>query len=159
MIRCYFHMNNGQLSSLSCPGVGFFAAYSGNKGKHRNNPDSIAIAKRGPLPPGNYYIVVRSRGNLKNRTSNWMKSIRSGSDRDLCFALLREDERIDDTTFINKVERGSFRLHPAGSSGNSDGCITLVSLNDYMVLWRALVRTPSTMINPQLRAFGTIQVY
>ncbi|WP_394327149.1 tlde1 domain-containing protein [Enterobacter cloacae] len=104
-------------------------------------------------------MVVRSRGNLKNRTSNWMKSIRSGSDRDLWFALLREDERIDDTTFINKVERGSFRLHPAGSSGNSDGCITLVSLNDYMVLWRALVRTPSTMITPQLRAFGTIQVY
>lgn len=159
MIRCYFHINNGQLSSLSCPGVGFFAAYSGNKGKRRNNPDSVAIPKRGPLPPGKYYIVTRSRGRWKTRLNDFYKSQESGSDRKLWFALFREDDRIDDSSFIGDVERGAFRLHPAGHNGNSDGCISIVSLSDYMILWRALVKSPPVMITSQLKAFGTIQVY
>jgi len=159
MIRCHFNLNGGQLSVLSCPGIGFFSAYSGNKGIHRNNPASVAIPKRGPLPPGKYYIVTRARGGWNTRLNDFFKSIDSGSDRDIWFALFREDERIDDSTFIENVQRGSFRLHPAGRNGNSDGCITLASASDYMILWRALITLPSIMITGQLRAFGTIQVY
>ena len=59
MIRCSFHLNSGQLSTLSCPGLGFFPAYSGNVGIHRNNSDSVVVPKVGPLPPGQYYIVTR----------------------------------------------------------------------------------------------------
>ena len=55
MIRCTFHLNSGQLSTLSCPGVGFFPAYSGNAGENRNNPGKTGVPEKGPLPPGKYY--------------------------------------------------------------------------------------------------------
>lgn len=83
----------------------------------------------------------------------------SESDRNLWFALYRVDDRIDDLTFIDNVNRGSFRLHPAGRNGNSDGCITLVSLSHYMILWRALITSPKLLVSAELEAFGTIQVY
>lgn len=141
------------------PGDWFFPAYSGNKGWHRNNPDSVAKPKRGPLPPGKYYIVARPTGGLLSRWDDAIKGLRSGSDRDLWFALYRQDRLLDDKTFINEVERGLFRLHPAGHSGNSDGCITLPNHADYQVLMFALYRSPAMMLTAQLKAFGTIQVY
>lgn len=62
-------------------------------------------------------------------------------------------------TFIDNVQRGSFRLHPAGQSGISNGCITLPNHSHYRVLLGALLRMGSIMITPQLKAFGTVQVY
>lgn len=59
MIHCTFRLNGNALSNLSCTGIGFFPAYSGNTGQHRNNPDSVAIKDIGALPPGKYYIVDR----------------------------------------------------------------------------------------------------
>lgn len=159
MIRCTFHLNGGQLSTLSCPGVGFFPAYSGNAGPHRNNPASITVVKKGPLPPGLYYIVTRQRGGPHSRWRDMVHGLESGSDRDLWFALYRQDSHIDDISFIDGVERGNFRLHPAGKSGISDGCITLPSHADYAILLEALLSTPSVMVTAQLKAFGTIQVY
>jgi len=159
MIRCTFHLNGGQLSTLSCPGIGFFSAYSGNKGSNRNNPDSTDIVRKGPLPPGKYYVVARDRGGMRTRFNDMFKSLDSGSDRDVWFALYREDSHVDDESFIEDVLRGAFRLHPAGRNGNSDGCITLVSLTDYMILWRALIKSPPMLISSQIKAFGTIQVY
>ncbi|WP_313083333.1 DUF2778 domain-containing protein [Atlantibacter sp.] len=159
MIKCTFHLNGGQLSTLNCPGIGFFPAYSGNQGINRNNPDSVTLLKKGPLPPGQYYIVSRQRGGLRTRVNDFWKSMESESDRNLWFALYRVDDRIDDLTFIDNVNRGSFRLHPAGRNGNSDGCITLVSLSHYMILWRALITSPKLLVSAELEAFGTIQVY
>jgi hypothetical protein len=159
MIRCTFHLNGGQLSTLSCPGVGFFAAYSGTTGHHRNNPGSVAIQKKGPLPPGRYYIVTRPRGGLKSRWNDMIHGLESGSDRDLWFALYRDDGSIDDSSFINDVKRGHFRLHLAGKSGISEGCITLPSHSDYALLLQALLTQPMMLVTSQLRAFGTIQVY
>lgn len=159
MIQCTFHLNGGQLSTLSCPGIGFFSAYSGNTGPHRNNPDSTAVKGKGPLPTGKYYIVSRPRGGLKSRWEDMIHGLESGSDRDLWFALYREDGEINDISFIEKVERGSFRLHPAGKSGISNGCITIPNHSDYAILFMALLSTPYMMITAQLNAFGTIQVY
>lgn len=159
MIRCTFHLNGGQLSTLSCPGVGFFSAWSGNAGPHRNNPDSIAIPKKGPIPPGNYFIVTRPRGGFRTRWQDMIHGLESGSDRDLWFALYRQDSAIDDFAFIEGVERGHFRLHPAGQSGISNGCITLHSHAEYNILLNELLRTPAMMVTAQLKAFGTIQVY
>ncbi|MDX6041745.1 DUF2778 domain-containing protein [Scandinavium lactucae] len=159
MMCCTFHLNGGQLSTLSCPGVGFFAAYSGTKGPHRNNPDSMAIKDKGPIPPGRYYIVTRPRGGLKSHWNDMIRSLESGSDRDLWFALYRDDGSIDDYSFINDVKRGFFRLHPAGQSGISKGCITLPSHSDYAILLQALLIQPSILVSAQLKAFGTIQVY
>ncbi|MEB6377722.1 DUF2778 domain-containing protein [Leclercia adecarboxylata] len=42
MIQCTFHLNGNQLSNLSCPGIGFFPAYSGT-GTSRNNADDITF--------------------------------------------------------------------------------------------------------------------
>ncbi|MGL4429493.1 hypothetical protein D3C75_311130 [compost metagenome] len=159
MIRCTFHLNGGQMSTLSCPGVGFFPAYSGHAGVNRNNSDSVAVKKKGPLPPGKYFIVTRTRGGIRSRWHDMFKELESGSNRDLWFALYRDDETVDDTTFIGNVQRGAFRLHPAGSSGISEGCITLPNHTHYHILHQALLSSGSMLITAELKAFGTIQVY
>ncbi|WP_072036613.1 DUF2778 domain-containing protein [Leclercia adecarboxylata] len=159
MIRCTFHLNGGQLSTLSCPGVGFFPAYSGNKGVNRNNPGAVSTPEVGPLPPGLYYIVTRPRGGLKSRWKDTIKELESGSNRDFWFALYRDDGHIDDRTFIDNVERGSFRLHPAGQSGISNGCITLPHHAHYRLLMHSLLLSGAMKVTPELSAFGTIQVY
>lgn len=62
-------------------------------------------------------------------------------------------------TFIEQVERGNFRLHPAGYEGVSNGCITLPSPSHFAILREALLRTPSIRVSASLNAYGTIQVY
>lgn len=158
MIACTFYLNGGALSNLSCPGVGFFPAYSGS-GRSRNNPDAVAVPSIGPLPPGLYYIVTRGSGGLVTGISDSIASFISGSDRAIWFALYRHDAQIDDLTFIENVERGHFRLHPAGYKGVSEGCITLPRLSDFMLLRDALLNTPTIQVTASLTAFGTIQVY
>lgn len=158
MITCTFYLNGGALSNLSCPGIGFFPAYSGT-GTSRNNPDDVAIPSIGPLPPGLYYIVTRGAGGLITGLKDWIASGISGSDRLIWFALYRHDTKIDDMTFIGDVERGHFRLHPAGYKGISEGCITLPRLSDFMLLRDALLNTPTIQVAGSLTAFGTIQVY
>lgn len=159
MIRCTFHLNGGQLSTLSCPGVGFFPAYSGNAGTKRNNPDSVTLQDIGPLPPGKYYIVSRPAGGIRTRVRDYLASEVSGSDRGVWFGLFREDGNIDDQTFYEEVRRGSFRLHPAGYQGISNGCITLPGKDHYDLLRNALLNSPQIIVTANLRAFGTIQVY
>ncbi|OAT31509.1 uncharacterized DUF2778 family protein [Buttiauxella brennerae ATCC 51605] len=159
MIRCTFHLNGGALSTLSCPGVGFFPAYSGNAGPLRNNPDAVGISEVGPLPPGNYYIVARPGSGLKHAIKDALYSVTSGSNHFTWFALYREDSSIDDYTFIGQVERGNFRLHPAGYRGISNGCITFISKDHYNILRQALLTTAATKISGQLEAYGTVQVY
>ncbi|WP_202305111.1 DUF2778 domain-containing protein [Dryocola clanedunensis] len=158
MIRCTFYLNGGSLSTLACPGIGFFPAYSGS-GKSRNNPTDVAIPKIGPLPPGNYYIVTRGTGGLFTGIRDSFASFVSGSDRSVWLALYRQDSNIDDLTFIEDVERGHFRLHPAGYKGVSEGCITLPRLSDFMLLREALLKTKPYNATPTLKAFGTVQVY
>lgn len=158
MIKCTFYLNGGSLSNLSCPGIGFFPAYSGT-GASRNNPDDIAVENTGPLPPGQYYIVTRGSGGLFTGVRDSFASFISGSDRSIWFSLYRNDAQVDDLTYIGQVERGHFRLHPAGYKGVSEGCITLPRLSDFILLRNALLNTPRIQISAMLSAFGTIQVY
>jgi len=159
MIKCTFHLNGGQLSTLSCPGIGFFPAYSGYEGLNGNNPSSVSIAELGPLPPGRYFIVSRPTGGIRTMIQDWATSKYSGSDRSIWFALYKDDNNIDDWTFIGNVERGHFRLHPAGYRGISEGCITLASPSHYAILRDALLKTPMMPISATLTAYGTVQVY
>jgi hypothetical protein len=159
MIRCTYLLNNYGLSTLSVPGVGFFPAYSGYAGVHRNNPDSVAIVNEGPLPFGKYYIVDRPRGGPVDIARAYYASALSGSNRFIWFALYREDSNVDDTTFIDQIERGAFRLHPAGYSGISQGCITLPNHSHYKILRDALLGTAQIKISASLTAYGTVQVY
>lgn len=159
MIRCTFLLNGHGLSTLSVPGVGFFPAYSGNAGGHRNNPASVAVVKVGPLPPGKYYIVDRPTGGRMGGINDLTNSLLSGSNRSLWFGLYREDDHLDDITFIDQVQRGTFRLHPAGYSGVSEGCITFPNHSHYAILRGALLQTSTIRVSASLTAYGTIQVY
>lgn len=158
MIKCTFRLNGAGISTLSCPGVGFFPAYSGNP-EQRNDPEQTTVKDIGPLPPGRYYIVARPVGGLMFKQRDWVKSIVSGSDHESWFALFRDDNLIDDTTFIEDVERGNFRLHPAGYRGISNGCITFTSKAHFAILRDALLITTTAMVSPTMKAFGTVQVY
>lgn len=158
MIQCTFRLNGNGLSNLSCPGVGFFPAYSGNEGQHRNNADSVNVKNIGPLPPGKYYIVERPR-SMSTYVKDYFATKYTGSDHSSWFALYREDSKIDDITFIDKVSRGSFRLHPAGYAGVSNGCITLASPAHFAVLRDALLKSPQFLVAGSLYAYGTVQVY
>ncbi|WP_367949018.1 tlde1 domain-containing protein [Paraburkholderia sp. NMBU_R16] len=60
-INCTFLLNNQPLTSLSCSGVGTFAAFSGMPAD-RNNPAAEGNAESGPLPRGRYYILDRQSG-------------------------------------------------------------------------------------------------
>lgn len=159
MIRCLFRLNGQGISTLVCPGIGFFPAYSGHEGPTRNNPDHMATPDSGPLPTGRYYIVDRPTGGLYSRLRARARSITSGSDRNLWFGLYKDDADIDDETFIESVKRGQFRLHPAGYSGVSEGCITLPSHANYALLRNALIQSAAFRISPTLVAYGTVQVY
>ena len=90
---------------------------------------------------------------------DWAATKYSGSGRSVWFALYRDDGNIDDWTFIDHVERGHFRLHPAGYMGISEGCITLPSPSHFAVLREALLRTPTMQVTATLTAYGTVQVY
>lgn len=160
MLRCLFHLNGRSLSTLSVPGVGFFPAYSGNAGPYRNNPDAANIKGVGPLPPGKYYIVDRPVGRL-SFIRDLPDSFFSGSDRSVWFGLYRDDGVIDDSTFYSGVQRGNFRLHPAGYQGISRGCITLPSLSHFMLLRESLLSKHNATITLRggLIAYGTVQVY
>ncbi|MFK3796731.1 DUF2778 domain-containing protein [Pseudomonas sp. NPDC088444] len=147
------------MSTLVCPGVGFFPAYSGQAGSTRNNPDDMATPSIGPLPTGRYYIVNRPTGRFYSKMQDKVKSLISGSDRDVWFGLFKDDGSIDDNTFIQGVQRGMFRLHPAGHEGVSEGCITLPSHSNYSILRAALLNMPRFQVTPTLTAYGAIQVY
>ncbi|MFH7825403.1 DUF2778 domain-containing protein [Kluyvera chengduensis] len=146
------------MSTLVCPGVGLFSAYSGT-GRSRNQPSAVNVPEVGPLPPGQYFIVTRGTGGMLTGIRDTFASIVAGSDRSIWFALYRNDSQIDDLTFIDKVERGHFRLHPAGYRGISEGCITLPFLSDFNILREALLNSPTMQVTSSLVAFGTIQVY
>jgi len=62
-------------------------------------------------------------------------------------------------TFIDQVQRGHFRLHPAGYRGISEGCITFPSRTQFEVLRQSLLQTATIKVTASLTAFGTVQVY
>ncbi len=155
----YFSFKRGTTFNAELSWPGFFPAYSGNSGHNRNNPDAVSTPEVGPLPPGLYYIVTRPRGGLATHWHDVIKEFESGSNRDYWFALYRHDNHIDDTTFMNRVERGSFRLHPAGQSGISNGCITLPNHAHFRILMHGLLASGTIKVAAGLNALGTIQVY
>ncbi|WP_063533136.1 DUF2778 domain-containing protein [Burkholderia sp. MSMB1589WGS] len=157
-ISCTFALNNQKFSTLQCPGVGAFPAFSGT-GKGRDNPAAVATKDVGPLPPGRYYIVDRESGGRLGNIRDFVLEHFYGTDRTTWFALYRADGQIDDWTFINGVRRGSFRLHPNGPRGLSEGCVTLVNPQDFVKLRAALKATPMISVPGFAgRAYGTVDV-
>lgn len=151
MLDCKFELNNKPMSTFWC-GATAFPAFSGD-GEHVNRRASACIPNKGPISPGTYYIFDRQSGGLLgsfydmfNKHSDW-------------FALHAIDGKIDDETYCNKVKRGAFRLHPKGSRGISEGCITIEKPSDYQRL-RAILKnsTPVSVPGSTLMAYGKVVV-
>ena len=158
-----FLVNNEPLSPLTIFGVGTYMAYSGNN-QYRNRGGCTMIPSNGPIPAGRYWIVARPTGGVGSKALAWLKdewNFYKGVQTDHAewFALYRDDGLIDDTTWVNGVKRGQFRLHPAGGSGISLGCITLPSRGDFLRIRTAFLHTRTVPArNSGLQAYGTIEV-
>nr|WP_244306199.1 tlde1 domain-containing protein [Paraburkholderia lacunae] len=81
-----------------------------------------------------------------------------GADRRHWFILWREGA--GDTTIINGIKRGAFRLHPMGPRGLSEGCITVVNSDQFNVLADYLHKHGATLPIPgtTLKAYGYVDV-
>ncbi|WP_175687413.1 DUF2778 domain-containing protein [Burkholderia anthina] len=156
---CTFILNGQPISFLSCTGAGSVQAFSGMP-EDRDKPESVAKPKSGPLPRGIYYIVDRQTGGRLGWLYDFARANLYGTDRAKWFALYRADGNIDDTTIINGVRRGAFRLHPNGPLGRSEGCITVKNPQDFERMSAfiraqgATVPIPGTDIN----AYGIVEV-
>jgi len=151
MIDCRFKLNDEPMSTFKC-GATSFPAFSG-LGEHKNRWLSACVPNEGSIPPGTYYIFDRQSGGLFGPLRDLF------NDRDQWFALHAIDSKIDDETYCNKVKRGSFRLHPKGDFGISEGCITIESKTDYQYLRTILKNiTPVAVPGSTLEAYGKVVV-
>lgn len=158
-----FVVDNQPFSYLVMYGVGSFPAFSGDE-IYRNRGGCTRLAGLGPLPSGKYWIVDRPGGGIGSRakawaTDTWNTALGARTNRFEWFALYRDDNSIDDWTWVDGVKRGNFRLHPTGGSGHSYGCITLQSRGDFYRLRRALLQTTTIAAGTSgIRAYGWIEV-
>ena len=151
MIDCTFKLNGKPMSTFKLGATSFPAFYG--LGKHVNKRISACIPNQGPIPPGTYYIFDRQSGGLFGPLRDLF------NDRDQWFVLYAIDEKIDDETFCNEVKRGSFRLHPKGIRGISQGCITIDSKTDYQFLRTILKNSKQEPVpGSQLLAYGKVVV-
>ncbi|QGY32032.1 DUF2778 domain-containing protein [Pantoea cypripedii] len=160
-----FILTGEKFSPLMLHGFGNFMAFSGD-GVYRNRAACASIPERGPLPTGKYHIVKRPTGGhgtvLKTLALDlltWWSS--APTIHAEWFALYREDQIMNDYTFIDNVRRGNFRLHPIGPAGISLGCITLQYRSDFLYIRQLLTtytygnqKVPGT----NLESYGVIEV-
>jgi hypothetical protein len=157
-VQCTFRLNGQSTSTLYCSGFGGVTAYSGQM-YGRDNPKAVATPGIGPLPPGKYYLLDRRSGGRLGWLHDWVSEMNVGTtDRSKWFMLW--NERTGDSTFINGVRRGEFRLHPAGSRRVSEGCITLPSAEEFDRLQRHIRFRPPDLPVPGTtdKAYGIVVV-
>lgn len=112
-------------TSHTCEGVPPVAAFSGTD-QGTENPDDTAMENVGPLPRGTYYLVDRQSGGLLGFIRDWWSAHgRVSTDRHEWFMLWNPVS--GDTTNVNGIRRGNFRLHPMGRMRLSEGCIMVNS--------------------------------
>jgi hypothetical protein len=151
MHECAFELNDKPMSSFKV-GASLFPAFSG-QGRHINRRSSACLYGVGPIPPGVYYIFDRQSGGLLGPLRNLF------NDHNSWFALYAIDGKIDDETYCNAVKRGSFRLHPKGTLGVSQGCITIEKSSDYQFLRTILKNAiPEAVPGSELKAYGKVFV-
>lgn len=156
-IQCTYQLNNQLVSTLTCPGYGSAAAYSGHD-KGRNNPQMSAISDIGPIPPGIYYIIDRRSGGRLSWFHDLYDAYGWGTtDRTQWFGLY--NEKTGDDTFVGGIRRGNFRLHPEGPMRLSDGCITVVDPKSFQLLANAIRQHGAmTPIPGGGMAYGRVEV-
>nr|WP_244221084.1 tlde1 domain-containing protein [Paraburkholderia aromaticivorans] len=82
----------------------------------------MAVPNIGPLPKGVYYLVDRQSGGFIGPTRDLFNRHGGSTDRRSWFTLWNPVS--GDTTNIDGIKRGNFRLHPMGTLRLSEGCIT-----------------------------------
>jgi hypothetical protein len=152
-----FTLNGKPVTYLEGSGMRY-PAYSG-AGEDVNNPNAISHAMKGPLPPGRYYIIDRQSGGRIGSARDKAHDYWTHTTNHDWFALYSFDTN-SDTTFINNVKRGNFRLHPEGAQHLSEGCITLKSSSDFYGLRYRLKNTSLFCEIPgtRIRYYGTVLV-
>jgi hypothetical protein len=151
-LDCSFELNDKPMSAVKC-GASSFPAFSG-QGAHVNRKKFSCVAQSGPIPPGTYYIFDRQSGGLLGPLRDMLK------DRSEWFSLYAIDNKIDDDqTLCDNIIRGSFRIHPKGTLGISEGCITLNARPDFQQL-QSLLRgsAPTAVPGSTLKAYGRMTV-
>jgi len=155
--QCVFTLNNHPIGNLICDGA-IYSAFSGN-GKGQNNPNMTNIQGIGAIPKGLYYITDRPHGGHFGWLRDIIHNELNSSNNTYWFALWADDGKIDDYTYIQGVKRGNFRLHPIGTTGISDGCITLSDPKRFPELRDRLLKTKETFIpKTSIRYYGTVEV-
>ncbi|PCE22191.1 hypothetical protein BWP39_21185 [Paraburkholderia acidicola] len=156
-VQCTFLLNGKTTSTLVCSGFGGVEAYSGHDAG-RDNSKAAAVVDIGPIPPGTYYIIDRQSGGVLGSLHNFVASHFGSTDREKWFMLWNAVG--GDTTVINGVHRGNFRLHPEGPMHLSDGCITVKNGSQFESLQRYIRSGGPTMSVPgsDLKAYGTVSV-
>lgn len=157
-VKCTFVLNGQTDSVLSCEGTASVAAFSGT-GRGRDNPEDTAMENVGPIPKGTYYLVDRQSGGYMGFFYDWWHAQGFGStDRQKWFMLW--NPATGDTTNINGIKRGNFRLHPVGRLGLSHGCITVKHQHEFDRLQQFIRSGGQTVPVPKtaLRAYGTVEV-
>jgi hypothetical protein len=157
-VKCTFVLNKQTTSTLACEGTAPVTAFSGAD-QGRDNPDNTAIENVGPLPKGTYYLVDRQSGGYLGFIYDWWGANGYGStDRHTWFMLWNPTS--GDTTNINGVKRGNFRLHPKGPLALSHGCITVVDKYQFDRLQKFIRSRGQALPVPgtTLRAYGTVEV-
>lgn len=157
-MKCTFTLNRRPMSVLVCPGFGRVSAFSGND-SYINDPDFTNVLEAGAIPKGTYYIVDRESGGHLGWFWDGGRDFAANTHRADWFALYRDDGTIDDWTFIDGVQRSFFRLHPVGRFGESDGCITLPSREQFGALRAYLkAQAPAFIAGTVTRYYGTVEV-
>ncbi|WP_105506402.1 DUF2778 domain-containing protein [Paraburkholderia sp. BL21I4N1] len=157
-VACTFILNKQKTSILTCPGTAPVTAFSGTD-RGRDNPDDTAIPNLGPLPKGFYYLVDRySGGHMGIMRDLWSTYGFGSTDRQYWFMLWNPVS--GDTTNINGIARGNFRLHPMGPLRLSQGCITVVNPGAFDALQKFIRSKGLTMPVPgtTMKAYGTVEV-
>ncbi|MBB3322584.1 DUF2778 domain-containing protein [Atlantibacter sp. RC6] len=163
MVFCELNYNDKMFDNrlkLRCADVGIFPVFSG-LGAFMNVLE-FSRCKNGPVPTGKYWIVDRPMGGIGSMERMVEKWIKTGNRYWEWFALYRQDGSIDDQTFVDGVNRGSFRLHPLRPDGTgvSDGCVTFCNQGDFYQFRQALLRSPQQPIpHSSLKAYGELNVF
>lgn len=126
-----FVLNNRYESTLECTDCGVpgraFPAFSGLRSTGAvDDGAQTSSAGEGAIPIGRYLIVDRVKGRAEQIWShvvpyhdNWFSLIPAPTEAPA------PGQDWNDTLSVDGVTRGSFRLHPEGPRGRSEGCITI----------------------------------
>lgn len=151
-----FYLNDRPMSKLRA-GPLTVPAFSGDDADI-NRYAAACRKNSGPITPGMYYIIDRPSGGRMGWL--WDNNPLSPNRREW-FALFAADRRLDDVShFCADVDRGEFRLHPAGYfGGRSKGCVVLDNRNDFARVraWLTGSRR-SSMPGTDIPCYGTLTV-